>query len=1290
MLILIIFALLCVALVACADAYGGAEVVRIQVESFEHTEYYQNKTQLNLEGARLRITYSDNTFGFLDLDHQGVSVSGFDNSVSGTNTITITYQKRSTTVDLTIIPLVLNYIGLGNVAEKRAVINETYITDENGEFLIDTTNVIFNGNYTIFTQKGVFPDFSGHRLLLFYNDGGAPAEVDIDAGMIFGISAGADSGKHAVELRHADFVCNFWVDVEDLTPARISVQMNERPTLNEYFVTQEFNPAGMVLTIIYNNESTSKIPYTAENAELFDFSNINFTEANNNWGVSVKYFGHGCGELEPAEFLVLVKIPQVVEFLLDYDCPETGARINGRPFSKEDQYKELGTNNTLTTPRVPVSALIRGLQIDWDSGSALVKYQYGAPEVVRLSNPSVRGYLNYGIEIVDTTEIGTTQLELYFGSASAVKALLSITVISETAQKIILGDTDSLVYSNPLLLEKRTYYEGDILDPFRSKFNVQFNNGECLFFLTTSEGVSFRRESALVSAWDYVDSSMVDSQALVVAYENGGNYALQISYSGIVSTQVELKVERLFATKIDFEEPSKNRYLAGRTASDIDLTHAVIGVSFNSGAFAVLSTNDPRLSLSIWQGGSEVSAFSTAGESYKVRINFLSLYVEYEVTATDLEVDKLTLLNVPTDFRFTTVQCFIDSLSGLNFEVVYSNFTVEITQVTEADIFRFNGTKTGVQDILLRFGGAVVVYTVNITGRFETALTLIRAPHKTAYTVLPESSFGISDIDLDGIVISRAFNDGSHSQVHNFAIGNWEFSLIDSLLENVKTYVIRLTNQFYSYEISFDILLISAEVTRIEFDSDQLDGGKLSVAPKADINLLGLNLVLTVFYKESAGGAELSQDIPLLRAYIWFDPNSDTAESEREVNIRYAGFIAKITIFVNQARILDRIEIHETPDFLHYPELLNPSFKGGVIKRIYANGDIDYLPMSDASVTLSVYNPYILNAPHLLNSEAQTITVTHGGKTANFEMFTHKKFAIDSDFALYAELTNMQSIYGDFGIPEFSFKSIYANFKFPEAVIEFLDTDGAWKVINITNGVFPILPASYDLLVRIIGNDYYESVVIESATLVQKFIVLPRPITVVAHDKNQIYNMASVDLTWYIEGGDSEIITVNGVKDAISFRIFREDNTNLNVKYVEESDGSITVLGYAIGFELSEGNNQNSRYDISFESGNYYITRRKVARELRFYTINFELTNGNVVADGSPKTVTASYADTFATLNISAQDMAYYALASENNWVKLSEPPRTVGTYRVSLSPNYEINLTDGGAEFYQFNIVSG
>lgn len=81
-----------------------ASLEKIEVSTLpSKLQYVKDVDQLNLAGGIIKATYSNATEIYMDMTNEMVTVTGFDNTKLGTNTITVAYASKTTTFDVEII-----------------------------------------------------------------------------------------------------------------------------------------------------------------------------------------------------------------------------------------------------------------------------------------------------------------------------------------------------------------------------------------------------------------------------------------------------------------------------------------------------------------------------------------------------------------------------------------------------------------------------------------------------------------------------------------------------------------------------------------------------------------------------------------------------------------------------------------------------------------------------------------------------------------------------------------------------------------------------------------------------------------------------------------------------------------------------------------------------------------------------------------------------------------------------------------------------------------------------------
>ena len=69
------------------------------------TKYIQNKEELDLTGGVIEIAYNDGNKEDLTMTSSSITATGFDNTILGTQKITLTYKNKTTQFNVEIIEL---------------------------------------------------------------------------------------------------------------------------------------------------------------------------------------------------------------------------------------------------------------------------------------------------------------------------------------------------------------------------------------------------------------------------------------------------------------------------------------------------------------------------------------------------------------------------------------------------------------------------------------------------------------------------------------------------------------------------------------------------------------------------------------------------------------------------------------------------------------------------------------------------------------------------------------------------------------------------------------------------------------------------------------------------------------------------------------------------------------------------------------------------------------------------------------------------------------------------------
>ena len=160
------------------------ELVSISITPPTKTEYLEGKEQLDVTGGKLKLTYNNGTTEVIDLAAD--MVSGFDNTKVGKQTLTVTYQGKTTTLEVEIIAKSLDSITVTTLPSKR--------------------------NYLEGKDK---LDVTGGKLTLTYNNGTTEV-IDLAADMVSGFD-NTKVGKQTLTVTYQGKTTTFEVEIIAVT-----------------------------------------------------------------------------------------------------------------------------------------------------------------------------------------------------------------------------------------------------------------------------------------------------------------------------------------------------------------------------------------------------------------------------------------------------------------------------------------------------------------------------------------------------------------------------------------------------------------------------------------------------------------------------------------------------------------------------------------------------------------------------------------------------------------------------------------------------------------------------------------------------------------------------------------------------------------------------------------------------------------------------------------------------------------------------------------------------------------
>lgn len=202
--------------------------------------YLQNKETLELDGGKLTLYYDNDSTETLELS--GNMVTGFDNTVLGKNTLTVTYGGKTTTFDVEIEPKSLDSIVLTNLPTRLNYLE--------GKDALDVT---------------------GGKLTLYYNDG-TEEEIDLQENLVTGFD-NSKVGEQELTITLGGKTTTYSVRI--LAKSLTAIALTTQPTKTQYRQNRDqLNVTGGKLTLSYDNDTTEVIDLTADMVTGFDNSAV--------------------------------------------------------------------------------------------------------------------------------------------------------------------------------------------------------------------------------------------------------------------------------------------------------------------------------------------------------------------------------------------------------------------------------------------------------------------------------------------------------------------------------------------------------------------------------------------------------------------------------------------------------------------------------------------------------------------------------------------------------------------------------------------------------------------------------------------------------------------------------------------------------------------------------------------------------------------------------------------------------------------------------------------------------
>lgn len=212
----------------CAICEGTGtvkELYKIEITQLpESLTFLEGKDVFSVTGGKITLYYDDGTSQMMDMIPS--MVTGFDNTLVGAQTLTVTYNGKTDTYNIEIIAKALESIAITTLPNKT-------------HYLVDKDSFSAEGG----------------KVTLYYNNDTSDV-IDLNISMVSGFS-NQTVGVKTLTVTYKGKTDTFNITVDEKTLTSISVTV--KPNKLSYLEGDNFSKTGLVVTAYYDNDTSAAV-----------------------------------------------------------------------------------------------------------------------------------------------------------------------------------------------------------------------------------------------------------------------------------------------------------------------------------------------------------------------------------------------------------------------------------------------------------------------------------------------------------------------------------------------------------------------------------------------------------------------------------------------------------------------------------------------------------------------------------------------------------------------------------------------------------------------------------------------------------------------------------------------------------------------------------------------------------------------------------------------------------------------------------------------------------------------
>ena len=820
--------------------YGGksdsftVEVSALTVTKLEwtkeptKTQYYVGDS-LDLTGGVLKATYNDGSIKTISLPSADVTVSGFDGTQAGEQTIYINYGGKSADYDVNVAALTLDSLTIvSEPAKKLYFVGETAI------------------------------DLTGGMLKASYNNGTSEFVAMTDAGVtVSGFTTAAVIDPLPITITYKNASVTFNIAVKIL--ALDSIEVYQLPSKTQYKLGEALDLTGGTLKAYYNNDTVAIVPMTQAGVTVTGFDSVTegvkpltvtFTGKTTYFSVTVvtaNITGITISKLPKTSYVIGDALDVTGgEITVSYDngtkqtIAMTAGMVSGFSSDTKGQktlmvtYGGKTASYNITVGEVTVLSIemyslprtlyYQGEELDVTGGMIKVNYTDGTSELTALTADMVSGFSTSitGKKTLNVTYSGrntTYQIEV---KADALTALYIQTLPAKvdyafgealdlTGGKLTAVFVSGIEQTVDMTDQAVTVSGFDPSGEGAMLITLTYLGKSASFGITVGEkavsGISVFRDPDKINYY-FGESLDLTGGILMVVYEDGTAKQLPLTDAGITVTGFDTASEGVNYLTVTYSElttelmvtvyekkavslkvaldPAKMTYSLNEA---LDLTGGVVAATYIYNDTENIPMTDARVSVSAFDS-------STAGTK-EITLTVDEKSVSLTVLVTSEIISALSVYTPPTKtYYYVNEKC---DLSGGKLKAVYNGgAAVKYIDMTDPLVYvtGFDSSTAGMKTLTFSYGGKSATFTITVANDTVTTLTVADLPKRTYYSVG-------ETLDLTGGTLRVEYNNGTRTEYIPMTAAGVKVSGFSSERSGVK----RITLTYSGLSAYFDVTI---------------------------------------------------------------------------------------------------------------------------------------------------------------------------------------------------------------------------------------------------------------------------------------------------------------------------------------------------------------------------------------------------------------------------------------------------------------------------------------------------